>query len=171
MPRRIIRTTRKIQYNEDGEPIETVVSRQEQQPVDPLTGNAQETVYEPASTQQRVTYTYPPATQPVQETQVYDPETGVQRVSYTYPAAPTVQQTELVEPQWSRTLRRVTDRQLQILRNMDMRISNLEAADDQGVADASFERATWWALWGILMIILGAALVVILFLILTGLPH
>ena len=107
MSRRIIRTTRKIQYNEDGEPIETVVSHQEQQPVDAQNGG--ETVYEPVRGQQRVTVTYPPATQPVQETQTYDPETGMQRVTYTYPTtAPTVQQTEIVEPQWSRTLRRVS---------------------------------------------------------------
>ncbi len=169
MPRRIIRTTRKIQYNEDGEPIETVVSRQEQQPVDPLTG--EETTYEPARPQQRVTYTYPAGTQPVQETQVYEPETGVQRVTYTYPApVPAVQQTDLVEPQWSRTLRRVTDRQLQILRDLDMRVSNLEAQDEAAAQTPSFERATWWALWGLLMLILGAALVVIILLIFS-LPH
>src|SRR5512140_1441248 len=80
MPRRIIQTTRKIQYNEDGEPIETVVQREEQAPIDPVTGTVQETVYEPVPTQQRVTYTYPTTTQPVQESQVYEPETGVQRI-------------------------------------------------------------------------------------------
>ncbi len=148
MPRRIIRTTRKIQYNEDGEPIQTVVSSTQEQPA--VEQPAEQTeVYEPPRGLERVTYTYAPPTQPVQQ----------------------VVSTELVEPQWSRTLRRVTERQMQILRNLDLRLANLESADERAAENPSFERATWWALWGILMLILGAALVVILLLILTGIPH
>lgn len=171
MTRRIVRTTRRIQYNAEGEPIETVVSTQEQQPADPSVNPAPETVYEPAQVKQRVTYTYPSASQPIQETQVYDPDTGAQQVTYSYPVPTTATQVDLVEPQWSRTLRRVTERQLQALRSLDMRISNLETLNERDEASYSFERSTWWALWGLLMLLLGGALIVILFLVISALAH
>ncbi len=149
MPRRIVRTTRRIQYNEDGEPIETVVS----------------------STQERPALSPGDATQ---ETEVYEPERGLERVAYTYstPAATTrrVVRTEILDPQeWGQTLRTITQRQMQILRDFELRLASVE--DATRAREGTFERATWWALWGVLMLILGAALVVILLLIFTGLPR
>ena len=149
MPRRIVRTTRRIQYNEDGGPIETVVSSSQEQPA-----------LSPGAT--------------TQETDVYEPERGLERVAYTYtnspPATRRVVRTEVLDPQeWGQALRSVTNRQLQMFREIELRLSSLE--DANRAREGSFERATWWALWGIVMLILGAALVVILLLIFTGLPH
>ncbi len=149
MPRRIVRTTRRIQYNEDGEPIETVVSSsQEQQPT--------------------------PQSEPVaEETEVYQPETGLERVTYTYASPPAATRRivrTVVEPHdWAQSIRSATQRQMQVLREFDLRLNSLEDANRR--TEGSFERATWWALWGILMLILGAALVVIILLIFSGLFH
>ncbi len=148
MPRRIVRTTRRVQYNEDGEPIETVVSSTEEQPNNRLLG-------------------------PGPETEVYEPDPALEKVTYTYAPPPTVQRrtpTSVVEVQdWGQSLRGVMQRQMQILREMDLRLSNLEDVNREKSSSVSFERATWWALWGILMLILGAALVVILLLIVNAL--
>lgn len=65
--------------------------------------------------------------------------------------------------------------QMYVLRAMEMRLTRLEetmqnarAAQAQAAPAESFERATWWALWGLLMLILGGALAVIIVLILLN---
>lgn len=143
MPRRIIRTTRRVQYDEDGEPIETVVSSTEQPT-------------EPVATTQR--------------TEVYEPARGLERVRYTYSTPQPYERVTEVVPDWSQTLRTLAQRQMQMLREFDLRLANLEGANRR-TPDGAFERNTWWALWGILMLILGATLVVIMLLIFNGLAY
>lgn len=58
-----------------------------------------------------------------------------------------------------------------LLREFDLRLKHLEAAQQPVPQNQSFYRATWWMLWGILMLIVGAALTVILFLIFSTLLH
>lgn len=62
--------------------------------------------------------------------------------------------------------------QTYLLREFDARLSRLENnARPQPAfvaATPSFERATWWALWGLLMLVLGSALAVIIILILLN---
>lgn len=64
--------------------------------------------------------------------------------------------------------------QLYLVRGMETRLARLEelaqnarSAQSQTAAD-SFERATWWALWGLLMLVLGGALAVVTVLILLN---
>lgn len=62
-------------------------------------------------------------------------------------------------------------RQLYLLRDFDMRLSRVEVSVQQPPAPAptpTFERTTWWAIWGLLMLILGGALAVVLVLILLN---
>ena len=64
--------------------------------------------------------------------------------------------------------------QMYVLRGMETRLTQLEqsAATAQNAksqtASDSFERTTWWALWGLLMLILGGALAVVAMLILLN---
>lgn len=67
--------------------------------------------------------------------------------------------------------------QLYLLRDMDSRLARLEvpvryvaqpAAANPAPAPMSYERATWWAIWGLLMLILGGALAVVTLLILLN---
>jgi hypothetical protein len=58
-----------------------------------------------------------------------------------------------------------------MLRTFDLRLHRLETTRDRAPQAGSFERATWWMLWGILMLIVGAALTVILFLIFSSVLH
>lgn len=60
--------------------------------------------------------------------------------------------------------------QTQLLRDFDARLARLEnSAHPQAPAPTpSFERATWWAIWGLLMLILGGALTVVILLILLN---
>jgi hypothetical protein len=64
------------------------------------------------------------------------------------------------------------NRQMYYLRDMDARLTRLESAahpaSNPGASTPSFERATWWAIWGLLMLILGGALAVVLLLILLN---
>lgn len=64
--------------------------------------------------------------------------------------------------------------QMYALRGMETRLAQLEqnawaarGGQNSGASD-SFERATWWALWGILMLILGGALMSVIMLILLN---
>ena len=64
--------------------------------------------------------------------------------------------------------------QMYVLRGMETRLTQLEqsamnarVAQSQAASD-SFERTTWWALWGLLMLILGGALAVVAMLILLN---
>ncbi|MBI4670421.1 MAG: hypothetical protein HY741_01965 [Chloroflexi bacterium] len=68
--------------------------------------------------------------------------------------------------------------QMYLLRNLDARLARLEETprlavhtqpQTQAFNAGSFERATWWAIWGLLMLVLGGALAVVLLLILLNL--
>lgn len=59
--------------------------------------------------------------------------------------------------------------QMYLMRDFDSRIGRLEqAARPNPPAGASFERMTWWAIWGLLMLILGGTLTVVIILILMN---
>lgn len=60
--------------------------------------------------------------------------------------------------------------QIYMLRDFDSRISRLEQANRPNPVPQtpSYERATWWALWGLLMLVLGGALTVVIVLILMN---
>jgi hypothetical protein len=63
--------------------------------------------------------------------------------------------------------------QMYVLRDIDSRLSRLEdsarySAAAPPPANPSFERATWWAIWGLLMLILGGALAIVTLLILLN---
>lgn len=60
--------------------------------------------------------------------------------------------------------------QIYMLREFDSRISRLEQAARPNPAPQTptYERATWWALWGLLMLVLGGALTVVIVLILLN---
>lgn len=53
-----------------------------------------------------------------------------------------------------------------LLRDMNARLARLENGRSNVNSTPSFERGTWWAIWGLLMLILGGALVVVIVLIL-----
>lgn len=61
--------------------------------------------------------------------------------------------------------------QTYLLRDFDARLARVEsnghpAAAATAASNPSFERATWWAIWGILMLVLGSALAIVIVLIL-----
>jgi len=60
-------------------------------------------------------------------------------------------------------------RQLYLMRDFDARLSRLEvnisAPPPAPAPTPSYERATWWAIWGLLMLILGGALAIVIVLI------
>jgi hypothetical protein len=63
--------------------------------------------------------------------------------------------------------------QMYLLREMDSRLNRLEdqsryAPQPVAAPTPSYERATWWAIWGLLMLILGGALAVVILLILLN---
>ncbi len=62
------------------------------------------------------------------------------------------------------------NQQMVLLRDFDRRINRLEAGARPRPQNStpSFERATWWAIWGLLMLILGGALTVVIVLILLN---
>ena len=70
---------------------------------------------------------------------------------------------------WIRGLENMTQSQLALLREFDFRLSDSEERNRRASNLASFERTWFWALWGILMLILGSVLVVLLVLILMSL--
>lgn len=60
--------------------------------------------------------------------------------------------------------------QIYMLREFDHRISRLEtgARPNPAPQTPTYERATWWALWGLLMLVLGGALTIVIVLILMN---
>jgi hypothetical protein len=63
--------------------------------------------------------------------------------------------------------------QMYLLRDMNARLARLEDSARQAAVEnpgqtSSVERATWWALWGVLMLILGGALAIVTLLILLN---
>ncbi len=68
---------------------------------------------------------------------------------------------------WSQTLQNNQQQQLAILKEIDARLARLEEYTRPSPTSNTYERASWWALWGVLMLILGAALVILILLIVT----
>lgn len=74
------------------------------------------------------------------------------------------------------TMQQTQLQQMYVLRSMDVRLTRLEqtaqyarAAQAQAAhSSESFERTTWWALWGLLMLVLGGALAIITVLIMLN---
>ena len=60
--------------------------------------------------------------------------------------------------------------QMYLMRDFDTRLGRLEqtARPNAPAASPSFERVTWWAIWGLLMLILGGTLTVVIILILMN---
>ncbi len=141
MARRIVRTTRRIQTNGVEEPPEVIHEREVRRVIRD--------------------------TDPEQD---YEVERSLQTVDYLPPETVRPGYGEMSELHtWVRSIQDMTQRQLAILRDFDIRLRNLEYRNR--AAEDSFARLTWWALWGILMLILGSALVVVLILIIASLPH
>ncbi len=69
------------------------------------------------------------------------------------------------------SMQRAQSQQTYVLRELDARLARLEnnTRVNSPAQPASFERATWWAIWGLLMLILGGALTVVIVLILMNL--
>ncbi|MCC7164799.1 MAG: hypothetical protein IT331_20045 [Anaerolineae bacterium] len=69
-----------------------------------------------------------------------------------------------------RSMQQTQNQQMFWLRDVDTRINRIEVNTRPPVAVAtpSFERATWWAIWGLLMLVLGGALTVVIMLILLN---
>lgn len=57
------------------------------------------------------------------------------------------------------------------LNEIDRRLAYVEGVNQAWSAAESYGQLTWWALWGILMLILGSALAIVLVLIFTYLPR
>lgn len=73
------------------------------------------------------------------------------------------------------TVQQTQTQQMYLMRQLDTRLTHLEqmartrsAQAQQAGSTLSFERATWWAIWGLLMLVLGGALAVVLILLLLN---
>lgn len=58
-----------------------------------------------------------------------------------------------------------------VLQDVNYRLTSLEDGTHIWTSAMSLEQTTWWALWGILMLVLGSALAVIMILIFASLLH
>lgn len=69
-----------------------------------------------------------------------------------------------------RSLQQTQNQQIYWLRDFDARINRIEVntRPPAAVVTPPFERATWWAIWGLLMLILGGALTIVIMLILLN---
>lgn len=69
------------------------------------------------------------------------------------------------------SVQRTQMQQTYLLREFDTRLTRIESGIQTSAKNQaqSFERATWWAIWGLLMLILGGALAVLTVLILLNL--
>lgn len=69
-----------------------------------------------------------------------------------------------------RSLQQNQNQQMLWIRDFDARINRIEVntRPPAAVVTPSFERATWWALWGLLMLVLGGALTIVIMLILLN---
>lgn len=71
-----------------------------------------------------------------------------------------------------RSLQQNQNQQTLWLRDFDARINRIEISTRPpaaAVTTPAFERATWWAIWGLLMLVLGGALTIVIMLILLNL--
>ena len=141
MTRQVIRTTRRIQTADEDAPLETIHERE----VERVVRNGTET---PATIQ----------------------EDGLTPIAPESLTPMPVSETAALNS-WLRTFQNVMQRQFTILHDLDTRLTRLEVSNHVRETTPSFERTTWWALWGILMLLLGAALTVILVLIFSSLVH
>ncbi len=66
---------------------------------------------------------------------------------------------------WAHMLETIFTQQSMLMREFDLRLRHLERNDTRASGGISFEHATWWMLWGILMLILGVTLIVVLVLV------
>lgn len=69
-----------------------------------------------------------------------------------------------------RSLQQNQNQQNLWLRDFDARINRIEinTRPPAAAATPAFERVTWWAIWGLLMLILGGALTIVIVLILLN---
>src|SRR5512143_4121979 len=113
MSRRVIRTTRRVQVNGEDEPVETVHEREVERVL--RNGN---------------------------DLQVYETDDKMQP-DYYVPSEPVVRATRdeiTVLNSWLQTLQNLTQRQLAILRDFDLRVTRLEEANRLRGTTPSFER-------------------------------
>jgi|GEM_PF-6988553 hypothetical protein len=68
----------------------------------------------------------------------------------------------------ARSMQNMFQMQMNMLRDLETRMTRVEQTRPPQANMGQFYAQTWWALWGILMLILGAALVMVLILILRG---
>jgi len=89
------------------------------------------------------------------------------------PISETVMLTALIQ-----SVQQTQTQQMYFLRNLDARLARLEETSRMMLPTppqaqvnnaGAFERTTWWAIWGLLMLVLGGALAVVLLLILLNL--
>ena len=66
---------------------------------------------------------------------------------------------------WAQSFTSLQQQQIAMLRDFDVRLAELEGLVSARPTSTSTERATWWALWGLLMLILGGALTILILLI------
>jgi hypothetical protein len=139
MARRFIRTMQQSTVDDRGRPVETV---KEREVVRALREPEGVTVYDPGSAlPERYRTSQPAVSEPDGLTEI------VRRVR--------------AQESWART-------QSGVLREIDYRLGRVEEASQAWAATRSIEQTTWWALWGILMMMLGSALTVVLALIFTS---
>lgn len=77
-------------------------------------------------------------------------------------------ETRAIRP-WIRGLQNASQRQFSLLREFNFRLSNSEERNRLASDEASVDRASFWVVWVILMLVLGSALAIVLVLILTSL--
>lgn len=67
------------------------------------------------------------------------------------------------------SVQQTQQQQMYLLRELDARLVRMENSERDAAAARvpTFERTTWWAIWGLLMLILGGALTIMIVLILT----
>lgn len=142
MANRFIGTTQQTTVDDRGRPLETVEERE-----------VVRTLREPVATK------------------VYDPGSSVpDRYRSNEPAISATSELAEVatrvraQESWART-------QSGVLRDIDYRLTHIEETNRAWAVMQSAEQRTWWALWGILMLILGSALAVIIVLIFTSAVH
>jgi hypothetical protein len=140
MAKRVIRTTEQRTVVDRERPVQTV---QEREVVRTLREPDGETVYDPGTTAPEI-YTTPA---PLVTT-----TTGLAALNARLRA----------QENWAR-------QQSSVLHDIDYRLTNMEEGTHLWTSAMSLEQTTWWALWGILMLILGSALAVIVILIFASL--
>lgn len=102
------------------------------------------------------------------------PQPAVSEVVYRGPVAPATQASlannspMIVLGSLIKSVQQTQKEQMYMLRDFDARLVRMENTMNppQPIQVPSFERATWWAIWGLLMLILGGALTVLILLIL-----